>query len=150
MKMFKDKLTQELSDIAKGIMEVKTEAVEKDKDDPCWDGYAQLGMKKDEDGNEVPNCVPINKEAKSDYEYYHKDYSTAVQHAIKAVEKRGYEVDMDDWDRKVALGPKKPSSGKTNSFSIDLMKNGKPVKQKLHMQIYNMDNKGYELNMYVQ
>ena len=87
---------------------------------------------------------------KSDYEVYHKDYSTAVQTAIKQAEKRGYEVDMDDWHDKVATGPKKPSSGKTNSFSINLMKDGKPAKKKLQMQVYNMDNQKYELNMYIE
>ena len=87
---------------------------------------------------------------KSDYEVYHKDYSGAVQTAIKQVEKRGYEVDMDDWHDKVATGPKKPSSGKTNSFSINLMKDGKPSKKKLQMQVYNMDNQKYELNMYIE
>jgi len=30
----------------------------KDKDDPCWDGYQQLGMK-NKNGKQVPNCVPI-------------------------------------------------------------------------------------------
>ena len=25
--------------------------------DPCWDGYRQLGMKK-KNGKEVPNCIP--------------------------------------------------------------------------------------------
>jgi hypothetical protein len=89
-------------------------------------------------------------EAKSDYEVYHKDYSTAVQTAIKQAEKRGFEVDMDDWHDKVATGPKKPSSGKTNSFSINLMKDGKPSKKKLQMQVYNMDNHKYELNMYIE
>lgn len=89
-------------------------------------------------------------EAKSDYEVYHKDYSTAVQTAIKQAEKRGYEVDMDDWHDKVATGPKKPSSGKTNSFSINLMKDGKASKKKLQMQVYNMDNHKYELNMYIE
>jgi hypothetical protein len=87
---------------------------------------------------------------KSDYEVYHKDYSGAVQTAIKQAEKRGYEVDMDDWHDKVATGPKKPSSGKTNSFSINLMKDGKPSKKKLQMQVYNMDNHKYELNMYIE
>jgi hypothetical protein len=87
---------------------------------------------------------------KSDYEVYHKDYSTAVQTAIKQAEKRGFEVDMDDWHDKVATGPKKPSSGKTNSFSINLMKDGKPSKKKLQMQVYNMDNHKYELNMYIE
>ena len=87
---------------------------------------------------------------KSDYEVYHKDYSGAVQTAIKQAEKRGFEVDMDDWHDKVATGPKKPSSGKTNSFSINLMKDGKPSKKKLQMQVYNMDNHKYELNMYIE
>lgn len=27
------------------------------KDDPCWDGYEMVGMKKKR-GKEVPNCVP--------------------------------------------------------------------------------------------
>ena len=34
----------------------------KDKDDPCTEGYEQYGMKK-KNGKEVPNCVPISKEA---------------------------------------------------------------------------------------
>ena len=89
-------------------------------------------------------------EAKSDYEVYHKDYSTAVQAAIKQAEKRGFEVDMDDWHDKVATGPKKPSAGKTNSFSVNLMKDGKESKKKLHLQVYNMDNQKYELNMYIE
>ena len=87
---------------------------------------------------------------KSDYEVYHKDYSGAVQAAIKQAEKRGFEVDMDDWHDKVATGPKKPSSGKTNSFSVNLMKDGKPSKKKLQMQVYNMDDHKYELNMYIE
>ena len=92
----------------------------------------------------------VELQEKSDYEVYHKDYSTAVQTAIKQAEKRGFEVDMDDWHDKVATGPKKPSAGKTNSFSINLMKDGKPAKKKLQMQVYNMDNHKYELNMYIE
>ena len=87
---------------------------------------------------------------KSDYEVYHKDYSTAVQAAIKQAEKRGFEVDMDDWHDKVATGPKKPSAGKTNSFSVKLKKDGKESKKALHLQVYNMDNHKYELNMYIE
>lgn len=34
-----------------------SEKLKKDKDDPCWKGYAQLGTKK-KNGKEVPNCVP--------------------------------------------------------------------------------------------
>ena len=28
------------------------------EDDPCWEGYTMVGQKIDENGNEVPNCVP--------------------------------------------------------------------------------------------
>jgi len=35
---------------------------EKRKDDPCWEGYEQVGMK-EKDGKEVPNCVPLKKES---------------------------------------------------------------------------------------
>jgi len=31
------------------------------KDDPCWKGYKQVGMKK-KNGKEVPNCVPDPKD----------------------------------------------------------------------------------------
>jgi hypothetical protein len=56
----------------------------------------------------------------------------------------GYIVDSDDIDSKVASGPKKPSSGKTNKYIL-----GTNKKQNLHVQVANLDNKRYELNMYV-
>jgi len=89
-------------------------------------------------------------EAKSatGYTIYHKTFSSAVQHAISQVEKQGYTVDEDEWDRKVAMGPKKPSAGKTNSYTIPLLKNGKPTPRKLQMQVY-YDEGRYELNMYI-
>jgi hypothetical protein len=92
----------------------------------------------------------VDLQEKSDYEIYHKDYSSAVQTAIKQAEKRGFEVDMDDWHDKVATGPKKPSAGKTNSFSVKLKKDGKESKKALHLQVYNMDNHKYELNTYIE
>jgi len=88
------------------------------------------------------------EEKKEDYTIYHKTFSSAVQHAVQKVKDRGYEVDNEDYDRKVAFGPRKPSKGKTNSYTINLMKNGKPVKQKLQMQVY-YDEGRYELNMYI-
>jgi hypothetical protein len=78
----------------------------------------------------------------------HKTFSSAVQHAMEVVEKRGFTVDTDEWDRKVALGPKKPSSGKTNSYTIGLLKDGKETKKNLQMQVY-YDEGRYELNMYI-
>jgi len=36
------------------------EAVTAAGDDPCWDGYKQVGMKKGKGGKMVPNCVPVD------------------------------------------------------------------------------------------
>ncbi len=47
------------------------------------------------------------------------------------------------------MGPKKPSEGKTNKFSIELSKDGKPSRKQLHIQVYGMRN-SYELNAYIQ
>jgi|TARA_R110000803_G_scaffold164705_1_gene228353 hypothetical protein len=80
----------------------------------------------------------------SGYELYHKDFSSAMQHAYKFAKSKGYIVDPKDIDSKVATGPKKPSSGKTNSYIL-----GTNKKQNLHVQVANLDNKRYELNMYI-
>ena len=39
-----------------GMLDFQPESIEED-DDPCWDNYQMVGMKK-KDGKEVPNCVP--------------------------------------------------------------------------------------------
>jgi len=90
---------------------------------------------------------PEVKEAKSSsgYELYHRDFSGAMQHAYAHAKKKGFIVDKDDIDNKVAMGPKRPSSGKTNKYILDTNK-----KQKLHVQVANLDNKRYELNMYIE
>lgn len=84
----------------------------------------------------------------SGYTINHKTFSSAVQHAKAQVEKQGYEIEDDEWDRKVAMGPRKPGRGKTNKYTIDLMKNGKETRRKLQMQVY-YDEGRYELNMYI-
>ena len=97
----------------------------------------------------------VNEEVQQDlqeapnYKLYHNTFSGAVQEAIAVAKKKGFDVDEDDWHDKVATGPKKPSKDKTNSYSIKLMKKGKPVRQMLQIQVYNMGAK-YELNCYVQ
>jgi DNA-binding PadR family transcriptional regulator len=83
-----------------------------------------------------------------DYTISHKTFSSAVQHAMKQAEKQGYEIDSDEWDDKVATGPRKPSAGKTNKYTIALMKNGKETRRNLQMQVY-YDEGRYELNMYI-
>ena len=78
------------------------------------------------------------------YELYHKTFSGAMQHAYKFAKSKGYTVKPSEIDSKVASGPKKPSSGKTNSYILDTDK-----KQRVHIQVANLDNKRYELNMYI-
>ena len=101
------------------------------------------------------NDEAVNEEVQQDlqeapnYKLYHNTFSGAVQEAIAVAKKKGFDVDEDDWHDKVATGPRKPSKDKTNSYSIKLMKKGKPVRQMLQIQVYNMGAK-YELNTYVQ
>lgn len=33
---------------------------------PCWEGYVQVGMKKNKNGKMVPNCVPIKKKTETE------------------------------------------------------------------------------------
>ena len=43
-------------------------SVTKEKEDPCWEGYEQVGMK-DKGGRQVPNCVPKKKKIKKSSSY---------------------------------------------------------------------------------
>ena len=81
----------------------------------------------------------------SGYELYHKDFSGAMQHAYKFAKSKGVTVDPAEIDSKVASGPRKPSSGKTNSYILGTNKKNTQV----HIQVANLDNKRYELNMYI-
>ena len=84
-----------------------------------------------------------------EYKLHHNTFSGAVREAMEVAKKSGFEVDDDDWHSKVATGFKKPSAGKTNRYSIKLLKNDKPTKKSLQIQVYNMGAK-YELNCYIQ
>jgi hypothetical protein len=85
---------------------------------------------------------------KHDLETYHKSYTSAINAAKEYAEKKGYEINDDDSFRKIGMGPRKPSEGKTNKVSVELSKGGKPSNKQLHIQVYGMKN-GYELNCYI-
>lgn len=89
----------------------------------------------------------VLKEA-AKFETYHNTYTSAVNAAREYAEKQGYEINDDDSFRKIGMGPKKPSEGKTNRFSIELSKDGKVQRKQLHIQVYGMKSK-YELNCYI-
>ncbi len=92
------------------------------------------------------NGKPVEEDAELDeakYDIYHKDFSSAMQHAYAAAKKMyGITVDPKEIDDKVASGPRKPSSGKTNKYRL------KGNKGTVQIQVANLDNKKYELNMY--
>ena len=78
------------------------------------------------------------------YDLYHKDFSSAMQHAYSyAKQKMGITVDPKEIDSKVATGPKKPTEGKTNKYRL------KGKGGNLQIQVYNKGgSKPFELNMY--
>ena len=78
------------------------------------------------------------------YDLYHKDFSTAMQHAYKMAKKlHGITIDPKEIDDKVASGPSKPSEGKTNSYRL------KGDRGAIQVQVYNKGgNKPFELNFY--
>lgn len=82
----------------------------------------------------------------SGYDLYHKTFSGAMQHAYAWAKKQGVTVSDDDIDNKVATGPAKPKSGKTNSYILSTDKKNR----RLHVQVANLDNRRYELNAYIQ
>ena len=45
------------------VMNLMMDDLDKDDDDPCWDGYVQVGTKM-KNGKEVPNCVPMEEARK--------------------------------------------------------------------------------------
>ena len=86
----------------------------------------------------------LEKKSATGYTIFHKSFSDAMQHAYAhAKSKMGMTVDKKEIDSKVATGPKKPSEGKTNRYSL------KTNKGMLQIQVYNRGgSKPFELNMY--
>ena len=77
------------------------------------------------------------------YELYHNDFSSAMQHAYAFAKKKyGITIDPEEIDDKVATGPKKPSKDKTNRYRL------KGDKGTVQIQVTNLDNRKFELNMY--
>ena len=88
----------------------------------------------------------------ANYKVYHKSFTEAAQEARMMAEKRGFEINEDDWHSQITLGGKnlrsRPGEGKTTTFTVGLSKDGKPQRKALQIQVYGMKN-GYELNAYI-
>ena len=95
----------------------------------------------------------INTKIDEANDTYFKSFTDAVEFARKATEKRGFTIDEDDWQSQIAFGGKYTRSrhykGKTHSFTIGLLKNGKPQRKSLQISVYGMDSGSYELTHYI-
>jgi hypothetical protein len=111
-------------------------------------GWEADDEKKEENLQEEEFGYETIEEAKSatGYEIYHKTFSGAMQHAYAFAKKKfGLEIDPDEISVRVGMGPKKPSTNKTNSYSLKSVGGKKGIE----VQVYNT-GKSYELNMYKQ
>jgi hypothetical protein len=95
----------------------------------------------------------INTKIDEANDTYFKSFTQAVEFARKATEKRGFTIDEDDWQTQIAFGGKysrsRPSKGKTNSFTVGLLKNGKPQRKSLQISVFGMPSGSYELTHYI-
>lgn len=138
-----------------GVSELSEEEVNQRlgiRNEELTDKQKQLDVDKDGEieGSDLAKLRAQNESVNeaNDLKVYHKSYTEAIQTAKEYALKRGYMVDDDDSFRKIGMGPKRPSEGKTNRFSVELTKGGKPSNKQLHIQVYGMKN-GYELNCYI-
>jgi len=74
--------------------------------------------------------------------------TAAIDFALAGASKLGYDTDEDERFDVIAMGPKKPSPGKTVRYTLTLYKKGVQQKKALHIQIYGKE-KTYELNTYI-
>jgi hypothetical protein len=106
---------------------------------------------------EIIKLKDIVKEIKSlmseSSDTYFNSFTDASQAARAYALKKGYIVDEDDWQTQVALGGRynraRPGVGKTHSFSVGLLKNGKPQRKGLNFSVYGMASGKFELVVYI-
>ena len=90
----------------------------------------------------------VNEAKAGEIQIYHKSYTLAIEDAKRYAYLKGYTIADDEMFNKVGMNSKRPSVGKTTKVNLELLKNGKPQKKMLHIQVYGMKN-SYELNAYI-
>ena len=112
-------LLQEILNLEESVSQyIISEKLEKDKDDPCWKGYTQLGMKK-KGNREVPNCVPMKKE---DLDAVFEDRFVAEQENVartKLMIAREKSTDREKHARMVDIAKRKDASMKEASTQVE-------------------------------
>ena len=81
---------------------------------------------------------------KKNYSLYHDTFSDAIQHALDFADKKGFTVSPETIEQHIALGQSKPACNETNRYILPTDK-----KKRVHVQIANLDDKRFELNMYI-
>ena len=111
----------------------------KDKDDPCWTGYRQYGMKK-KGSKEVPNCVPEHIEEGSMSPEQLKKHNAKINKLESFLDKnvgREFVYDFNEFPKTV-VGVKMPTQESllkeggagghmAHPFNIDWVKTGKDL-----------------------
>ena len=97
--------------------------------------------------------IQMNESVNEANDTYFKAAYEAAEYAREMAEKKGYEIDEDDWRTQIGMGGKhnrlRPGVGKTHSFTVGLTKNGKPQRKALNISLYGMDSGSYELTYYI-
>ena len=97
--------------------------------------------------------VKVGESVNEASDTYFKTAGEAVDFAKTKAEKKGYEIDEDDWNNQITHGGRysrlRPSVGKTHTFQIGLLKKGKPQRKGLSISLFGMDSGNYELTYYI-
>jgi len=97
--------------------------------------------------------VKVGESVNEASDTYFKTAGEAVDFAKTKAEKKGFEIDEDDWNSQITMGGRynrlRPGVGKTHSFQIGLLKKGKPQRKGLAISLYGMDSGKYELTYYI-
>ena len=108
-------------------------------------------------GKNAPNTLDLSQNVTESVneanDTYFKTAGEAVDFAKTKAEKKGYEIDEDDWNNQITHGGRysrlRPSVGKTHTFQIGLLKKGKPQRKGLSISLFGMDSGNYELTYYI-
>ena len=134
------KMAKQSDDNLKSMMKKMRDAEKKDPKLPSTQFMIKrIGKEMKKRGLKEMN----ESKSSSGYDLYHKDFSSAMQHAYGFAKKKyGITIDPKEIDDKVATGPRKPSKGKVNKYRL------KGDKGTVQIQVTKLDNKRFELNMY--
>ena len=97
-------------------------AVKKGSDDPCWEGYVQLGTKM-KNGKEVPNCVPKDAAVDADLEEVPEGFHRMPDGEIMRDDAHDKETELSATD--TALAAKKRTKAQTPAPKKDRISGSK-------------------------